>query len=372
MSNDQAINTALWNFCMRANDGPHRGAGPQPAEGEEGAVATTQADSPLPPRDPKDLEWLKTVMESLEMPDKQMKRLLKQLHRLDADSTPKVNLDEKKIQPGSAQKPAEQKKSEEPEETMSNDEIIDMLLDGVLDEINDCVEDLNFAKEFELMKGCEVVLYKLDGPSAKAEAELRTQLLLIIAHASQNLPDLQESFSKLQWARQLVPMLKEETNAAAAAANIMACSSMCRGSAKASGEFVNAGGFDALHTILSRSVAQIEAGNKDKVEVKPCLRGIRLLHYFVLGKVSSTQILEKVAMLTLPLVPLGEETPAQEDLRKTATEYLMTFFKVLGGNEQMQVAAKKMCREKLTAGLEQLGEANWPEDMKQMVALFKE
>lgn len=346
---------------MKANDGPHRGTAGAGGSAKDG----DQNPTPLPPRDPKDLDWLRGVMNSIEMPDKAMKRILKQLHRLDDGVTKKVEDDAQ----GAVVTPtaAAGSSGEESEEPMTSEELVDMLLSGPLDELQESVEDLNFAVEFQLMKGPETVLYKLDGPTARSNAELRTVLFLTIAHASQNLPDLQDSFSKLEWARQVVPMLRDETDPAAAAANILACSSMCRGSAKASGEFVNAGGFDALFAVLSRNVALFDAGKKNEVDVKSCLRGIRLLDYFLQGRVSSSQILEKVATFTLPLVVVGEEeeTLSQEDLRVTATEYMLTFFSLLGAD--MQVRAKAVCQEKILPGLLSIQEADLSPEQKKLL-----
>ena len=298
MSNDPSINSALWNFCMRANDGPRQ-----------------ERTEPLPPRDPADLEWLRQAMESVEMPEKTIKRILTSLHELDKGyAAPRGATAATAVSPASGPgnasaapppmleaPPAAARTGPEEAPTPANvdpnenkrtapwhppaeqtAEAIDKLIEE-LEELNDLVEDLNYAKEFELMKGCEVVLYKLASPTPLGNAELRKQLLLVIAHASQNLEHLQDSFTKLKWAAQLVPMLRAESDAGCRAANILACSALCRGHPQASGEFVNAGGFAVLEGIIA---------NHHDEDPKSVARALRLVQYFAENKVSSATMID--------------------------------------------------------------------------------
>lgn len=328
MSNDPQINAALWNFCMRANDGP---------SGEHA--------SELPHRDPEDLRWLRSAMEAVEMPDKTIKRILEKLLNLDKDFHPALPLRMKPTpsQPvptsssattsattngntttlalgapapalmalpppastsAPAPEPATAPAPAPPAATTSvqppkpaDDAFLDELF-PMLEELQDLVEDLNCAKEFQLMNGCAIVLAKLQSITAAVNSELRRTLLMIIAHASQNLDDLQETFTQLNWVNILVPLLRAESDPSVRAACILACSNLCRGSfAKSGAAFINGGGFEVLESL-------VRAHSDD--DPKTVGRALRLAHHFAEHKITSSSMLA----LAIPLCRHEKEVVA--------------------------------------------------------------
>ena len=61
MSSDPRINSALFNFCIAADDGPRN----PPSEEESNKYPRASLD---------DLRWLREAMESVEAPDRIMQR----------------------------------------------------------------------------------------------------------------------------------------------------------------------------------------------------------------------------------------------------------------------------------------------------------
>lgn len=372
MSNDPHINAALWNFCMRANDGPS-GSGEHSGE--------------VPQRDPEDLKWLRSAMESVEMPDKTIKRILEKLLNLDKDFHPALPLRMKPtsatsaststgpatngssaplalgapapalmaLPPAASTQPAPTSEQQErasassiaqtttaappaatvtaPPPKPADDAFLDELF-PMLEELQDVVEDLNCAKEFQLMNGCAIVLAKLQSITSAVNAELRRTLLMIIAHASQNLDDLQETFTQLNWVNILVPLLRAEADPSVRAACILACSNLCRGSfAKSGAAFINGGGFEVLETL-------VRTHSDD--DPKTVGRALRLAHHFADHRITSSSMLT----LALPLCRHEKEVVAS-----AAAGYLHSCLQATKDNATAFGNLKQELREKLESTL---------------------
>ena len=69
MSNDPVLNSALFDFCNRLNDGP-----------------TAGTPSSLPQRTPEDMAWLKQALSNFQAPDKILKKKLNVVSQCVPDS----------------------------------------------------------------------------------------------------------------------------------------------------------------------------------------------------------------------------------------------------------------------------------------------
>lgn len=257
MSNDPRINSALFNFCIAADDGP---------KGESTYDTTHKASQ-------EDLKWLKQVMENVEAPDRAMKRCVTTLgnwiapvqdeiyaglligQQQNAANKNKNNNNSKDQQPlllGSAsstsaaavaaapQKPSEDAAVPAPKQQETNTnkkttltsltdlpQITDQVMDA-LEEICDKVEDLNFAKEFMLMKGVPLYfglvrtsiaassqnnnpdLSKADFTKLQTKwSELRTVIIRSLAGSSANFEEFQDELCKFHFAEVFLPLLSK-------------------------------------------------------------------------------------------------------------------------------------------------------------------
>lgn len=205
MSSNPAINSALLNFCMRADDGP-------------------RDPNAIPRRDPAELEWLKKALHSVETPDETSKRLLLKLASSECT-----------VEEGIA----------------------------VLEELQELVEDINLATEFNLLNGPRQILGLL---SATNNERVRGLCAQLIAHATQNHQALQKAFLSLGVWDVILPLLGTESCADSRCHMILLISSMCRGSRECTSSFVRAGGLDVLLAALSH--------NQD--DRRSVLRGLRV------------------------------------------------------------------------------------------------
>ena len=265
MSRDPRLNGALFNFCMTADDGPR--APPDPNR----ARASVE-----------DLRWLRTAMEAMEMPDRTVKRCLTRITdwflpamnaftratptgaaaaSSSASQTPvlllagpgphstgvassKKRSDDDGSSSGSGTSGALATKARTShDEQHENVTITYELLPDVTDEIADAadelceiLEDMNYAKEFMLMRGIKVYLDVLrlsfeavvNGAatmttaaaaeafrSAKAKrwSQLRTVLLRSLGAASANFDEFQSAMCKLDYASAVTPPLSDASRA---------------------------------------------------------------------------------------------------------------------------------------------------------------
>lgn len=230
MSDNPGINAALFNFCHMVDDGPRN------------APAAERVQ-----RDPEDLKWLREALASVEEPERIVKRLLTTIQQ----------------------------------EDRSDAEILE-----ALEELSDMVEDMNWAIEFALMNGHQIVIRMLEeNPKARQNSEIRTQLAMIIAHAAQNNDKVQEAFNSVKWADVLVPKLRAEEDKGALAALLHACSCMCRECDEGSAAFLAARGLDVVQAFLSPSATE-------KINEKIALRILFLVHYFAQVGISSEALVE--------------------------------------------------------------------------------
>lgn len=232
MSNHPGINAALFNFCCAVDDGPR-----------------TETVSQLPQRDPAELKWLREALESIEAPERTVKRCLEVL--------------------------------------LTESATIDSIVE-TLEELSDVVEDLNWAVEFALMNGHVVVLRMLESdPRARQSAEVRRLLAMVVAHACQQNDKVQTAFNQSKWADVIVPLTKREEDKQALAALLHACSCMCRECDAGSAAFLGAGGIELLTRLLSPEMAS-------KVNEKIANRVLFLVSYFSQIGVSSEALIENL------------------------------------------------------------------------------
>ncbi|KEG14372.1 hypothetical protein DQ04_00501120 [Trypanosoma grayi] len=196
MSNDPAINTALLNFCASLDNGPKN---------------SSNADAPTH-RNPEDMQWLKEALQSVEAPERQVRRLL---------------------------------------DTVARDDITEDACAEALEELSDLVEDINWAIEFSLMNGHKTILDLLQkGKLAAESAKVRQNAAMVIAHAAQLNERVQNCFEEAQWQNVLVPLLEKEESSAVLAALLHSCSCLCRSYAPNAHLFCRAGGVELVKVLL--------------------------------------------------------------------------------------------------------------------------
>jgi hypothetical protein len=232
MSNNPLINNALFQFCQMADDGPR--------------AAPSTADRPA--RSAEDLQWLRDAIQSVEAPERTVKRLLTTI--VDAADV--------------------------------SDELL-----AALEDLSDTVEDLNWAVEFSLMKGQVVVLRALESPLAAKSSDVRRLLAMIMAHAVQQNDVVQKCFSSAKWADIVLPKAVSEEDPQVLAALLHACSCMCREYEAGALEFVAAGGMRLLEALLQHD-------NVRSTE-KVVQRALFLVQYFADVGVSSEQLIRALA-----------------------------------------------------------------------------
>jgi hypothetical protein len=190
MSNDPRINTALFNFCLRADDGPR----------EDSAVNA----EPIQPRSLEDLRWLREAMSATATPGAPAPLLLA--------APPDVVAINRPAAPVAAAAPAPtttqlQRPIECPEAIL-----------GAAEELCELTEDLNFASEFMALRGPALCLEILRAPSlargaaavSSADADRFLQLQAVIARtlagASANYDEFQTHLCQLNWATVVLPL----------------------------------------------------------------------------------------------------------------------------------------------------------------------
>lgn len=221
MPQDAQLFPGLVNFCMQLDDGPRD---------KNSKIELTEERK-------KDLEWLRMVLNSVESPEKQTKRLLNTLGR----------------------------------EELTEEECI-----KTLEELCDLVEELNWATEFSLMDGHNIILNFLRENKLAAESpKVRAQVGYLIANASQLYERVQKHFEEAKWYEVLVPLLKTEKNPATLAALLHGCSSLCREYVPNATAFRDAGGVDVLETLLKTYTAD------DVCSCKIVKRALVLLFYLM-------------------------------------------------------------------------------------------
>ena len=234
MSNHPGINAALFNFCNAVNDGPREGTAP----------------SALPQRSAEELQWLREALAAVEAPDRVVKRLLEQLMKVESNELDEASAIE------------------------------------ALEELSDTVEDINWAVEFALMKGHLLMIRLLDiSELARKSAAVRTQIGLVIAHASQQNEKVQAAFGEAKWAEVLVPALTRETDKSALAALLHACSCMCRECDEGTAAFIAQGGANVLNRLLDPAQA-------DTVNEKIIQRILFLVLYLAQVGISSESLIQ--------------------------------------------------------------------------------
>lgn len=192
MSNDPAMNAALLNFCTSLDNGPRGGGPPQRSEEER--------------------RWLREALESVEAPERQIKRLLAAVAR---------------------------------------DDIAEEDCVAALEELAELVEDINWAVEFSLMNGHNVMLGLLRGGGVAAgSAGVRRAAALVIAHASQLNEQVQRRFEEARWHEVLLPLLSEERSPATLAAFLHSCSCLCRDYTPNALLFGEGGGLEVITELL--------------------------------------------------------------------------------------------------------------------------
>eukprot|EP00758_Cryptobia_borreli_P002849 Tbor_TRINITY_DN3340_c0_g1::TRINITY_DN3340_c0_g1_i1::g.23555::m.23555 len=343
MSNDGYINSALFNFCTSLDNGPK-----QPTE--------------QPPRSLEDIAWLKEALQSVEAPDKTMKKKLGILKRcvklpstmgkISSSATPlmlsagpsksihtssracdTVNVSEC---PTETSTPPQQLKEDYPEK----DELISSL------EYLECeLEDINMSTEFCLMDGPAIMLELLrvtafdtqnsDGNPAAADAEVRYLVAMCIAHATQQHPKAQECFVALSWESVVVPMLalevgeiyngftraskgevvtgnKGNVTVDTIAALIHICSCMSRECDHGSRGFITNGGLDIINFILTTTPNVNSSSGSSGIDKQlsgpfPCYmlctpkivkRLLFLVEYFASIGISNTAIIVNLCDMT--------------------------------------------------------------------------
>lgn len=201
MSQGAQLFPGLVNFCMRLDDGP---------KDKSRKLEISEEKK-------KDLEWLRMVLDSVEPQEQQIKRLLGTLGR----------------------------------EGLTEEECL-----KTLEELCDLVEDINWATEFLLMNGHNVILNFLrENELAAKSAKVRKQAGFLIANASQLHERMQKCFEDAKWCEVLVPLLKTEKCPAALAGLLHACSALCREYIPNAVAFCGAGGIDVLSTLLKTYTA---------------------------------------------------------------------------------------------------------------------
>jgi hypothetical protein len=243
MSNNPTINNALFQFCQMADDGPR-----------------TAPSADRPQRSAEDLQWLREAIQSVEAPERTVKRLLTSI--VDA--------------------------------TDATDELL-----ADMEELSDTVEDMNWAIEFSLMKGHVVVLKALEKPFVSKSSDSRRLLAMIIAHAAQQNDQVQQRFNEAKWADVLVPLVAQEEDPQVLAALLHACSCMCRECDEGSKAFITSGGLRVLEALL-------EASDSAKATDKVVQRTLFLVQYFAVVGVSSERLLTATSARLTAAASSGE------------------------------------------------------------------
>ncbi|CAD2215716.1 hypothetical protein AGDE_04157 [Angomonas deanei] len=308
MSDDPAINSYLLNMCAKA----------QP-EGAAGSSITPEG------RRPEDYEWLREAMQSVESPERKVKRLLKTIEAIHFEKG-----DENVILLEKGGNPNKENKQEGETRVITED---DVLL--ALEELSDMVEDINWASEFDLMDGPQRVLNLLKPlvePSHSeggeeyfyaADTEALYFLCMLIAHSAQLNEKLQATYHRLQWTDVLVPLLapdrclppqekenKKKTSSFATswpvvAALLHACSCLCRDCPANALLWVERGGFATMVslcvTLRERffSESSTFANLREKTQVVKIIKRIFfLVAYLAEEGISSEVLLHAVVDIT--------------------------------------------------------------------------
>ncbi|CCW60556.1 unnamed protein product [Phytomonas sp. EM1] len=227
---------------------------PGPAKSED----TPQPNVTVAGRNPKDYEWLREALASVESPERQVKRLLDTVEKPD----------------------------------VSKDEMI-----SALEELSDLVEDINWATEFALMGGPKrmlILLQNLDKNGserfAEGASEVRAALASIVSHSSQQHGRVQQCFADAKWADVIVPMLLKEESPTTLAALLHACSCLCRNFEPNTISFLQHGGMEVLTSLLQRKRQPRIVG--DPIDNKILGRIFFFVAYLASTGVSSEKIIK--------------------------------------------------------------------------------
>lgn len=260
MSNDPVLNSALFNFCNKLDNGP-------------------RSDAPREPRSLEDLEWLKQALAAIEAPDKILKQHLQVIENaMNWDSLKSKDTSKKKKVSEDTNEEADNKSKDAKQPTPLQQlasGATEVTLDDVLaslDYLVEELEDINMATEFCLMNGPSILLNLLQLSSAfyspqasttttsanatasatvpavvgtpalavipqqqqqavngphipracglkepalgdlKRNAEVRAATAMAIAHAVQQNPKAQEAFAVCGWGAIVVPILAAEVD----------------------------------------------------------------------------------------------------------------------------------------------------------------
>ncbi|CCW66623.1 unnamed protein product [Phytomonas sp. Hart1] len=235
--------------ALRSIDGA-----PVPAKSEN----TSQRNITVPGRNPKDYEWLREALASVESPERQVKRLLDTVEKPD----------------------------------ISKDEII-----NALEELSDLVEDINWATEFALMGGSKRILILLQSLEknglerfAEGTSEVRAALASIVSHSSQQHGRVQQCFADAKWADIIIPMLLKEESPTTLAALLHACSCLCRNFELNTVSFLQHNGMEVLTSLLQRKRQPRIVG--DPIDNKILARIFFFVAYLASTGVSSEKLIK--------------------------------------------------------------------------------
>lgn len=346
MSQDPGVNAAILNYMARIGGNSHHSSS---GEGNTAQDFPALANGTRPS---EDYEWLRQAMAAVESPERKLKKMLSFVSSYNAECFEGGAKVEGPAIPSGAQQtssrgdapaaalpsrveviaeggggeaegnapssppppPSQAAASGEEAETFADASEKNEYLMGVLEELSEMVEDINWATEFALMGGPAIILSFLSNictfaatefhqqrrrkPAGEGEegekthrfneealaafkpilAEVEALLCMVVAHAAQLNERLQNAFLSEKWHDILFPVLKLEAekegevqratersacnegqheapserrpSAHVVAAALHACSSLCRDSQANTLVFLKSGGMELLTSLL--------------------------------------------------------------------------------------------------------------------------